>query len=272
MVVWICVAQGVALLGGWPCRRMCVTLKVGFESLVLTAWRPAFSFLPSEQDVEHSAAPTTCLPGHCYSPSMMIMNWTSKPVIQHQLNVVLYKSWLGQGVFSPYLRQWSKEEKGKKKGMKTSSWKAIRISWHSQTLCPGRGTYSLICNTPLRDILIMAFLFLKLNQYLYVYMCTYILLIAYLSYFLYYIVRFLRVQTVPNWCSKFFLAPDTEHCTQAKWNHHSERCQDGWQGSLSWVYEFQASLSVPGLLFFELFPAFPGNSCWGMVRRRQVNL
>lgn len=116
----------------------------------------------------------------------------------------------------------------------------------------------------------MAFLFLKLKQYFYVYMCTYILLIGYLSYFLHYIVRFLWVQTMSNWCSKFFLAPNTEHCTQAKWNHHSERFQDGWQGSLSWVYEFQASLSVSGQIFFELFPTFSGNSCWGMVRRRQL--
>lgn len=108
-----------------------------------------------------------------------------------------------------------------------------------------------------------------------IFLCVHVYLLSLnwlFIHFLCYIVRFLRVQTVSNWRSKFFLAPDTEHRTQAKWNHHTERCQDGWHGSLNWIYEFQASLSVPKQRFFELVPAFSGNSCWGMVRRRRVKL
>jgi hypothetical protein len=37
---------GVAL---W---RKCITVGVGFKTLVLQAWKPLFSYLPSEQKVE----------------------------------------------------------------------------------------------------------------------------------------------------------------------------------------------------------------------------
>jgi hypothetical protein len=39
---------------------------VGFETLLLAAWKPVFSCLPLEQDVELSAPPSPCLPGCCY--------------------------------------------------------------------------------------------------------------------------------------------------------------------------------------------------------------
>jgi hypothetical protein len=42
-------AQGVALLGGvallewvWPCLSRCVTVGVGFKTLILAAWEPVF--------------------------------------------------------------------------------------------------------------------------------------------------------------------------------------------------------------------------------------
>jgi hypothetical protein len=38
-------------------------------------------------------------------PAMMIMDWTSEPVSQPPLNVVLYKSCLGHGVSS---QQWKR--------------------------------------------------------------------------------------------------------------------------------------------------------------------
>ena len=41
--------------GGWPCWRRCVTVWVGFETLLLDAWKAVFSWFPLEQDVELSA-------------------------------------------------------------------------------------------------------------------------------------------------------------------------------------------------------------------------
>ena len=63
MVVWVCLAQGVALLGGvtllewvwscgegvalmewaWPCWSRCVTVGMGLETLLLAAWMTVFS-------------------------------------------------------------------------------------------------------------------------------------------------------------------------------------------------------------------------------------
>jgi hypothetical protein len=40
------------------------------------------------------------LPGCCHPSVMIIMDWTSEPVSQPQLNVVLYKSCLGHGICS----------------------------------------------------------------------------------------------------------------------------------------------------------------------------
>ena len=60
-----------------------------FETLLLEAHEPVFSCLPSEQDLELSAPPVSCLPGHCHVPALMIMDSTSEPVSQPQISVVL---------------------------------------------------------------------------------------------------------------------------------------------------------------------------------------
>jgi hypothetical protein len=41
-VVMVCIfsAQGVAQLEVWPCWSRCVTVDVGFKTLVLAAWKP----------------------------------------------------------------------------------------------------------------------------------------------------------------------------------------------------------------------------------------
>jgi hypothetical protein len=49
------------------------------------------------QDIEFSASPAPFLPGYCHIPILMIMD-TSEPVSQPQLNIVLYKHYLGHGV------------------------------------------------------------------------------------------------------------------------------------------------------------------------------
>ena len=50
VMVCICLAQGVALLGSmallvwvWPCWSRCVTVGMGFKTLVLAAWKQVFS-------------------------------------------------------------------------------------------------------------------------------------------------------------------------------------------------------------------------------------
>ena len=58
--------------GLWPYWRKYVTVGVGFKTLILAPWKPVFC-LPSEQDVEHLAFPTSCLPGCCHVPALMIM-------------------------------------------------------------------------------------------------------------------------------------------------------------------------------------------------------
>jgi len=42
---------------------------MGFETLLLAAWKPVFSCLPLEQDVELLAPPAPCLPGCCHASS-----------------------------------------------------------------------------------------------------------------------------------------------------------------------------------------------------------
>jgi hypothetical protein len=65
---------------------------VSFKNLVLVlaAWKPVF-YLHLEQDVELSAPSVPCLTGHCHVPTLMIMDSTSEPVSQPQLNVVLIR-------------------------------------------------------------------------------------------------------------------------------------------------------------------------------------
>jgi len=101
MVVCISLAQGVVLLGGvalleweWSCCSGCglgviaVLLEwvwpwsgcglvggMGIETLLLTIWETVCSWLPLDEDVELSAPfPAPCLPGSCYSPTLMIMD------------------------------------------------------------------------------------------------------------------------------------------------------------------------------------------------------
>jgi hypothetical protein len=64
---------------------------VGFKTLILAAWKPVFSSLPLDEDVELSAPSAPCLPGCCHAPTLMIMDGTSESVSQPQLNVVLMR-------------------------------------------------------------------------------------------------------------------------------------------------------------------------------------
>jgi hypothetical protein len=48
-MVYICLAQGMALLEGvallewvWPCWSRCVTVVVGYKTLILASWKPVF--------------------------------------------------------------------------------------------------------------------------------------------------------------------------------------------------------------------------------------
>jgi hypothetical protein len=47
---------------------------VGFNILVLAAWKSLFCWQPSDEDVELSAPPAPCLPGCCCVPTLMIMD------------------------------------------------------------------------------------------------------------------------------------------------------------------------------------------------------
>jgi hypothetical protein len=42
-------------------------LGVGFQPFLIATWKPVFSCLLSEQDVELSAPPEPCLPGRCHA-------------------------------------------------------------------------------------------------------------------------------------------------------------------------------------------------------------
>jgi hypothetical protein len=64
---------------------------VSFNTLVLAAWEPLFSWQPSNEDIELSASPVPRLPGCYHVLSLMIMDWTSEPVSQPQFNVVLIR-------------------------------------------------------------------------------------------------------------------------------------------------------------------------------------
>ena len=44
-----------------------VAVGVGFEVLLLATWKPVFSYLPLEEDVELSASPALSLPAHCHA-------------------------------------------------------------------------------------------------------------------------------------------------------------------------------------------------------------
>ena len=42
VMVCTCSAQGVALLEVWPCWGRCVTVGVGYKTIILAAWKPVF--------------------------------------------------------------------------------------------------------------------------------------------------------------------------------------------------------------------------------------
>jgi len=122
-----CLAQEVALLEVQPCWSRCIAVGVGFgpqsefqdsqgytgkpclktkqnktkqnktkqnktkQTLALASWKPFFSYMPLDGDVELSAPPGPHLPGRCHSPTLMKMDLTSEPVSQAQLNVVLIR-------------------------------------------------------------------------------------------------------------------------------------------------------------------------------------
>jgi hypothetical protein len=81
----------------WLCWSRCGLCRVGV-SLWVWASRPS-SYRPDSQssssnliDVELSPPPVPCLP-RCYLvPALIIMDWTSEPVSQSQLNVVLSRA------------------------------------------------------------------------------------------------------------------------------------------------------------------------------------
>jgi hypothetical protein len=81
VVVWIHLTQG-ALLGGVALLEEVCYCVMGFETLLLASWKPVFSWLPSEQDVELSAPPAPCLPGSCHAFCLHdngLNLWTCKP-------------------------------------------------------------------------------------------------------------------------------------------------------------------------------------------------
>ena len=86
-----------------PCRRKCDTVGVGLETLLLAAWGCSVcSWLPTGEDVELSSSCTLAawMLWSCHAPALMIKKWTSDLVSQPQLNVVLYKTYIGHGVCS----------------------------------------------------------------------------------------------------------------------------------------------------------------------------
>jgi hypothetical protein len=80
----------------WSFWRKCVTMRVGFE-VPPSAEEAVSSYWPSYEDVELSAPPVWCLPGHSHAPALMIMDWTSEPITK--LHVVLYKNGYGHVSF-----------------------------------------------------------------------------------------------------------------------------------------------------------------------------
>jgi hypothetical protein len=58
----------------WPCWSRCVTVGVGFKTLILAAWKSVFCQQSSDEDVELSAPPAPGLPGCCHAPALMILD------------------------------------------------------------------------------------------------------------------------------------------------------------------------------------------------------
>ena len=66
--------QRMALFGSIAFRSRCVTVGVGFKTLILAAWKQVFCSKTSYEDAELSAPPAPCLPGCCPVPALMIMD------------------------------------------------------------------------------------------------------------------------------------------------------------------------------------------------------
>jgi hypothetical protein len=64
------------MYGDWMCPywNRCVTVGVGFKTLILAAWELVFFQQPSDEDVELSIPPVPCLPGCCHALALMIMD------------------------------------------------------------------------------------------------------------------------------------------------------------------------------------------------------
>ena len=74
-MVCMCLAQGMwRYLEVWPSWSRCITVSVGFNTLVLAAWKPVFCLRPSDEDVKLSPLPAPCLPGCCHVCALMIMD------------------------------------------------------------------------------------------------------------------------------------------------------------------------------------------------------
>jgi len=55
-------------------QRKCVTVGMGFKTLIIAAWKPVFPQQPSDEDVELSAPPAPCLFGCCHASALIIMD------------------------------------------------------------------------------------------------------------------------------------------------------------------------------------------------------
>ena len=62
-----------------------LSLGVAFKTLILAAWMQQ----PSNEDTKLLTPPVPCLPGCCHVPTLMIMDGTSEPISQLQLNVLI---------------------------------------------------------------------------------------------------------------------------------------------------------------------------------------
>ena len=87
----ICLGKGVVLLRGVDLLKSVCHCGFCLKTLILAAWKSVFHWQPSDEDVELSAPPVPCLSGCFHSPALMIMDWTSEPINQPQLNVVLVR-------------------------------------------------------------------------------------------------------------------------------------------------------------------------------------
>jgi hypothetical protein len=65
-------------------------MGIVFKTLIL-AWNGSQFSPVCLQNKMFSASPTPCVLEHCHASALMIVDWTSEPVSQPQLNVVLIR-------------------------------------------------------------------------------------------------------------------------------------------------------------------------------------